>query len=277
MDTPIHKPDAIPMAKNVLTAMILDTALSCARSLRTPEIPGINILSHLTEPCPRGPVATDAEADKPAKAYSPTVVQTAAPPLTAPTPADHCTTTAEELQPPTGIWSVTFQLSSPSPATEKANSSQTSDRHTSFHITLQFITSQSSSTLPIKVDPGTDVNMIPSANTTDHSPSISPKLVVSSRMFYNQLHTLGHPTTTPQRFIGFFIINLQQNTQTTILTIHFYIFHDTTYPQNLLSYAASERLRIDIYSYTSKVANWHGLECVQGKNVDSDMARGHGR
>ena len=24
--------------------------------------------------------------------------------------------------------------------------------------------------------------------------------------------------------------------------------------------------------HTSKVANWHGLECIKGKNVDSDKA-----
>ena len=36
-----------------------------------------------------------------------------------------------------------------------------SDGHTSFHTTLQMVTKQGSKSLPIKVDPGADVNTIP--------------------------------------------------------------------------------------------------------------------
>ena len=35
--------------------------------------------------------------------------------------------------------------------------------------------------------------------------------------------------------------------------------------------------RSDMYPYMSKVANWLGLECIKGKNKDSDMARQLGR
>ena len=31
----------------------------------------------------------------------------------------------------------------------------------------------------------------------------------------------------------------------------------------------------DMYSYTSKGTNWHGLECFKGKNVNLDMTRQH--
>ena len=33
----------------------------------------------------------------------------------------------------------------------------------------------------------------------------------------------------------------------------------------------------DVYSYMSKVVNWHGVECIKVKDIDSDMARQHGR
>ena len=36
----------------------------------------------------------------------------------------------------------------------------TSDGHTSFHTTLQMVTKQGSKPLPVKVDPGADVNTI---------------------------------------------------------------------------------------------------------------------
>ena len=35
--------------------------------------------------------------------------------------------------------------------------------------------------------------------------------------------------------------------------------------------------RSDVYPYTSNVRNWHGLECIKVKDIDSDMARQHGR
>ena len=45
--------------------MVLDTSLPCARVATTTEIPETNTLDYpqTREPSPRGPVATDAEAD----------------------------------------------------------------------------------------------------------------------------------------------------------------------------------------------------------------------
>ena len=93
-------------------------------------------------------------------------MQAASPNLTTPTPTCHCTTPAENVQPPMGIRSVTFQLSSPNPVTQKANSLQTLHQMDALHhnYTLQIITSQGSMSVPIKVDPGADSNMIPSAS-----------------------------------------------------------------------------------------------------------------
>ena len=35
--------------------------------------------------------------------------------------------------------------------------------------------------------------------------------------------------------------------------------------------------RSDIYPYASNVANWYRLECIEVKDLDSDMDRWHGR
>ena len=38
-----------------------------------------------------------------------------------------------------------------------------------------------------------------------------------------------------------------------------------------------QNAQVEVYPYTSKVTNWHGLECVEVKDVDSNMARQHVR
>ena len=35
--------------------------------------------------------------------------------------------------------------------------------------------------------------------------------------------------------------------------------------------------RNDVFYYMSKLANWHGHECIEVKDMDSDMARQHSR
>ena len=52
-----------------------------------------------------------------------------------------------------------------------------SDGHTSFHTTLQMISSQGSKPLSIKVDPSTDINITSLNRYCNFSPNISPKLV----------------------------------------------------------------------------------------------------
>ena len=73
VDTPIHEPVAPLMAKNILTAVVLDTSLSCARSNTATEILRIKVPSHPAEPSLRGPVAADVQAHQPAEADSPTI------------------------------------------------------------------------------------------------------------------------------------------------------------------------------------------------------------
>ena len=88
--------------------MVLDTSPPCSGSAAIAEIPGINAQDHpeTAEPSPKGPVATDAQTDWPAEVGSPAVV----PPSTTHTPARSCTIPAEDVQLPTGIRSVIFQL-----------------------------------------------------------------------------------------------------------------------------------------------------------------------
>ena len=109
-----------------------------------------------------------------------------------------------------------------------------SDGHTSFHTTLQMVTKQGSKSLPLKVDPGTDVNTIPLTKYRNtKAGNLKQKALHSTR------HTWTVHDETPQQFLGYFIADIHHKTIPEVLPIRFYV-KDTTGPKILLSYAASE-------------------------------------
>ena len=107
------------------------------------------------------------------------------------------------------------------------------------------ITKQGSKSLPVKVDPGTDVIIIP---LTKYKKLFVAHFTKASNLKQKALHPTKHTWTahdeTPQQFLGYFLADIHHKTQPEVLPIRFYIFKDTTSPKILLSYVTSERLGI---------------------------------
>ena len=120
-----------------------------------------------------------------------------------------------------------------------------SDGHTSFHTTLQMVIKQGSKSLPVKIDPGADVNTIP---LTKYRMLFPAHFIKAGNLKQKALHPTRHTWAvhdeTPQQFLGYFIADIHHKTIPEVLPIRFYVFKDTTSPKILLSYAASERLGI---------------------------------
>ena len=127
----------------------------------------------------------------------------------------------------------------------KLHTDVASDGHTSFHTTLQMVTKQGSKPLPVKVDPGADVNTI---HLTKYRKLFPAHFTKAGNLKQKALHPTRHTWTahdeTPQQFLGYFIADIHHKTKPEVLPIRFYVFKDTTSPKILLSYAASERLGI---------------------------------
>ena len=128
-----------------------------------------------------------------------------------------------------------------------------SDRHTSFHTALQMITRQGSKPIPVKVDPGMDVNTIPLSKYRKLFPA---HFTNAGNLKQKSLHPTRHMWTAHhdiQHFLGFFIADIHHKTQPEILPVRFYVFKDTTSPKILLSYAALERLGIVKFQMPNEV------------------------
>ena len=86
VDTHIPELASLPLARNVITTMPLDTSLPCAKSPGQAETLGINApgCPGTVEPNSRGPVAANTQTNQPAEAGSPTEAPGTACLLTAP-------------------------------------------------------------------------------------------------------------------------------------------------------------------------------------------------
>ena len=104
------------------------------------------------------------------------------------------------------------------------------------------ITKQGSKSIPVKVDPGVDVNTIPLSKYKKLFPAHFTK---AGNLKQKALHPTRHTWTAendkPQQFLEFFIADIHHKTQPDVLTVRFYVFKDTTNPRILLSFATSER------------------------------------
>ena len=113
------------------------------------------------------------------------------------------------------------------------------------HTTLQMITKQDSKPIPVKGQPGTNVNTIPLSKYRKLFPvHFTMAGNVKQKSLQPTRHTWTVHGNTPQQFLGFFIADIYHKTQPEILPVRFYVFKDTTSPKILLLYAASERLGI---------------------------------
>ena len=119
------------------------------------------------------------------------------------------------------------------------------DGQPSFHTTLQVITKQGTKPIPVKVDPGADVNTIP---LSCYKELFRKNLTEAGHIKNNVLHSTSHLWSSydnkPQRFIGYFITDVQHKTLPKTMQVRFEVFEDITSPPILLSYPASERLGI---------------------------------
>ena len=122
---------------------------------------------------------------------------------------------------------------------------QEPDGQTSFHTTLQMVTKQGCKPLPVKVDPGADINTIPLTHYKTIFPQHFPK---DGHLKKNVLRSTAS-TWSPhdgqrKHFLGFFTVDIQHKTLPKLIPLSFYIFQDTTNPHLLLSYSASVHLGI---------------------------------
>ena len=117
--------------------------------------------------------------------------------------------------------------------------------HRSFHTTLQLVTKQGCKSLPVKVDPGSDTNIIPLSRYRSlfpHHFHTNSTLKAKSLRKANVTWSLHDGTT--HKFIGFFMVDVQHKTKPDVIPISFYVLKDSTRPFTLLSYSASLHLGI---------------------------------
>ena len=106
-------------------------------------------------------------------------------------------------------------------------------------------TKQGAKSIPVKVDPGAEVNTIPLSR---YRHLFKRNFTKAGNIKNNVLHPTTHLWSShdskPQQFLGYFITNIHHKTISKTLPVRFYVFQDTTNPPILLSYSASERLGI---------------------------------
>ena len=121
----------------------------------------------------------------------------------------------------------------------------TIDGQTSFHRTLQVITSQGSKPLHVK---GAECSSIPCPISTKHFPNTSQSLESLKPMW---MIWSAHDGAC-QNFLGYILLDIQHKILSQVLPCKFYIFEDSTSPDILLSYHASSRLGIVQYTVPNK-------------------------
>ena len=108
---------------------------------------------------------------------------------------------------------VTLHLVTDTSPEGKLHMDVASDGHTSFHTTLQMVTKQGSKPLPVKVDPGADVNTIP---LTKYRKLFPVHFTKAGNLKQKALHPTRHAWTvhdeTHQQFLGYFIADIYHKT-----------------------------------------------------------------
>ena len=105
------------------------------------------------------------------------------------------------------------------------------DGQTSFHTTLQMVTKQGFKPLPVKVDPGADINTIP---LTCYKTIFPQHFTKDGHLKKNVLRSTASPWSLhdgqKKHFLGFFTIDIQHKTLPKLTPLSFYIFQDTKNP-----------------------------------------------
>ena len=113
------------------------------------------------------------------------------------------------------------------------------------HTTLQLITKQGCKSLPVKVNPEAEANIIPLSRYRSLFPHhFHTSSTLRANSFRKSKATWSPHDGTTHKFIGFFMVDVQHKTRPYVIPISFYVFKDSTRPSTLLSYAASIHLCI---------------------------------
>ena len=128
------------------------------------------------------------------------------------------------------------------------------DGHTSFHTTIQVITSQGCKPLHVKVNPGASCSSIP----LSHFHEAFPKFFTKSETLQKTAIKATWMTWpahdgTCQNFLGYIVLDIQHKTLPQVLPCKFYVFEDFTSPDILLSYPTSSRLGVEEFTVPNKV------------------------
>ena len=114
------------------------------------------------------------------------------------------------------------------------------DEQTSFHTTLQIITSQGSKPLHVKVDPGAECSSIPLSHFHKAFPKHFTKSGALKKSVLKPMWmTWSAHNGTCQNFLGYIVLDIQHKTLPQVLPCKFYVFEDSTSPDIPLSYPAS--------------------------------------
>ena len=256
VDIPIHVVLDLPITTNATTAIELDTSLPCAKCPKTPNIQQSHLSSakspeggHKDLPAEEEQVGHPAEEDTHIEV--PPTTQ-ASQDIQVPVKAHHRTTTAEDHHVEGDAAPTPFrhQVSHIMSFNSYSNEDQLyMDRAPygpkSFHTTLQLFTKQGCKSLPVKVDPGADINTIPLSQYITLFPNHFTR---DGQLKKNALRSMAstwspHDGTTKQ-FLGYFTIDIQHKTSPQILPLTFYISKDISRPFTLISYPVSIHLGI---------------------------------
>ena len=98
------------------------------------------------------------------------------------------------------------------------------DGQRSFHATLQMVTKQGCKCLPVKVDPGADINTIPlSHSKTIFLQHFTKDGHLKKNVLRSTTSTWSPHNSRKKQFMGFFTIDIQHNTSPKLAPLSFYI------------------------------------------------------
>ena len=114
-----------------------------------------------------------------------------------------------------------------------------------FHTTLQLIMRQGYKSLPVKINPGAEANIIPLSRYRSLFPHhFHTNGTLRANCLRKSKATWSLHDGTTHKFIGFLMVDVQHKTRLDTIPISFYVFEDSTKPSTLLSYATSIHLGI---------------------------------
>ena len=138
----------------------------------------------------------------------------------------------------------------------------------SFHTTLQLVTKQSCKSLWVKVDPGAEANIIPLSRYRSLFPHhFHTNGTLRANSLRKSKATWSPHDDTSHKFIGFFMVDVQQKTRTGAIPISFYVFKDSARPSTLLWYGASIHLGILEFKVPNKAKSYNINTISRKKSV----------